>query len=124
MQFNFSGVVDADKRYPIHMELVNLQLVKQECTHKIAQNAPDPFVDINDACLDEHPHSLQCSRAQEWSLPCPRLELEQAEERISRLRLQYHLTACALRPESADGLFTFNGYAQDGYIYDLKWVPS
>lgn len=101
------------------MEEVDAKNVMTGCQVIIDQK-PDVF-DINDACLDENIHSSQCLLAMtEWSQTCPLLEAQKATERLRRLPLRYLLTNCALDPERANGLFTFEGFKQDGPIYSIK----
>lgn len=120
IKFEFAGVVELNGRYPIQMEWVQSDNVKRRCLDKIERHMED-CVDINDSCQDGYTHSSRCLIAmEEWSQPCRRVEAELAEERLRLLRLRCSLTEYALQPENADGMFTFEGFAQDGCIYDVK----
>lgn len=56
---------------------------------------------------------------EEWSQPCIQVRAQEAQKRLTRLQIRYLLTKCANRPDEADGIFTFEGFAQDSCIYNM-----
>lgn len=119
--FQFLTIADHNQRYPIHMEPVHIQTVTAQCQDAIEMQSKSTSIDINDVCIDDNIHSSQCQISmEEWSQPCLRLEAERANDRLQLLNLRYCLTNCALYPEEANGLFSFQGFEQDGPIYSLK----
>jgi hypothetical protein len=95
--------------------------VSEECEKIIARYPTGPYLDINDACLDDYHHSGQCIVGmEEWSQPCIRVDAEKAEQRRNRLLFLSHLKDCARDPARANGLRTLEGLAQESCIYDTK----
>ena len=124
-QFQFAGVVEPDRRYPIRMDPVKPDNVSEECEKIIARHPTGPYFDINDVCLDDYHHSDQCLIGmEEWSQPCIRVDAEKAEERRNRLLFLSLLKDCARDTARASGLYTLEGLAQESCIYDTKYFPS
>lgn len=123
IQFQFAGVVEPDRRYPIHINPVNLNNVSKECEEIISRHPADPDFDFDDVCLDEYMHSNQCIIGMKLgSQPCIQVAAERAEQRLNRLLFLRHLKECAQDPSSANGLHTLEGFAQKSCIYDIKYL--
>lgn len=122
MQFQFVGVIEPDRRYPIRIYPVNPDEVTEECEKIIAKHPTGPHFNINDVCLDDYHHSDECLIGMEWSQPCIMVEAEKAEQRRNRLLFLSLLKDCARDPAGASGLHTLEGLAQDSCIYDTKYL--
>ncbi|KAI0880727.1 uncharacterized protein GGS22DRAFT_182051 [Annulohypoxylon maeteangense] len=121
VNFHFAGVVEPDGRYPIRMEPVNPDKVSEECEVIIKRHPSGPYIDINDACLDDYCHNDECRINMEvWSQPCIRIDAEKAEERRNRLQFLPLLKECGRASARANGLQTMEGLAQESCIYDTK----
>lgn len=95
--------------------------VSEQCEKIIAIHPTGPYLDINDACLDDYSHSRQCLIGmEEWSQQCIRVNAEKAEQRRKGLLFLSHLKDCARDPTRANGLRTLEGLAQESCIYDIK----
>lgn len=121
-QFQFSGVMEQDGRYIIHMEPVNLERVAEECDRAISsQLAAAASEDFDNMCSDEKYHTNQCRIGmEEFGLLCIKVEAERAELRRNRLHFLSQLKDCAQEPTKANGLKTLEGWAQESCIYNTK----
>ncbi|XEV01629.1 hypothetical protein FSHL1_006916 [Fusarium sambucinum] len=126
VNFQFDGVVEANGRYPIYMEPVNVGEILEECKTTIARHPTGPYFYSNEACIDGIygiEHSDECIIGmQEFSQPCIRSAADEAEKRLRKLRFLSHLKDCARNPKKADGLNTLEGMAQESCIYHIKYV--
>ncbi|KAH7019520.1 hypothetical protein EDB80DRAFT_204101 [Ilyonectria destructans] len=123
VNFQFAGVVEPDGRYPIQMDPVKPDHVREECEEIIARHPTGPDLDINNACLDGDNHSDRCLIGmEEWFQPCIRVDAEKATQRHQRLLFLSHLKDCARDPARANGLHTLEGLAQESCIYDTKYL--
>ncbi|KAJ3544952.1 hypothetical protein NM208_g2759 [Fusarium decemcellulare] len=105
VNFQFSGFVDPDGRYPIKMDPVKPDNVLVDCERIIARHPTGPYFDIDNVCLDEYHHSNECLIGMEhWSQPCIRVDAEKAEQRRNRLLFLSLLKDCARDPMGANGL--------------------
>jgi hypothetical protein len=108
------------------MNPIDLENVLEECEKAIARHPigkTDRSFDFNDACSDKYGHSEICQlRMEEWHQPCSKDEAEKAEQRRKRLLFLPLLKECARNLVRANGLYIFEGLAQESYIYDIKYV--
>ncbi|KAI1274443.1 hypothetical protein F5Y07DRAFT_214054 [Xylaria sp. FL0933] len=115
--FQFLGVVDAKSRYPISMMPVDGERVKRECEDTLGR----PLADDDDLpCMAPHWHTEQCETVMEWKFPCIYEQAEDAKQRLKKIRFRDVLRKCALKPETARGLYSFEGFEQESCLYDLE----
>ncbi|KPA40519.1 hypothetical protein FLAG1_06600 [Fusarium langsethiae] len=121
VNFQFAGAADADGRYPIYMEPLNLEDISENCMKAIARHPTSPGFDGNDACQGGSHHSDQCIAGMEDDFqPCIRIKAEEAEQRRKKFLFVSHLKECARDPQKANGLHSLEGRAQESCIYDIK----
>ena len=102
---------------------MKLENVLGECQKIIARHPTGPCFDIDDICLDDYHHSIQCLIGmEEWDQPCIRVDAEKAEQHRNRLLFLSLLKNCARDPARANGLHTLDGLAQESCIYDTKYL--
>lgn len=123
MQFQFLSEIEKGREYRIHVDSIDISEIVAECRDTIKKQPVHPWIDYDDACLDDNIHSDKCWLGMaEYDQPCVRIEAEKAELRLGRLHLRYSLKEYALRPETANGLglglSTFDGFASRRLIYD------
>ncbi|KAI1418926.1 hypothetical protein F5Y12DRAFT_780570 [Xylaria sp. FL1777] len=118
--FQFLGVVDAGRRYPICMMPVDLASVERQCRKQV-----DKFLryyDPDDPSYMCTPiwHVRECPVSNDISQPCIYELAEAARQRLKRIPFRYILRDCALRPEIARGLDSLeDGVEQESCIYNF-----
>ncbi|KAK5652267.1 hypothetical protein OQA88_10615 [Cercophora sp. LCS_1] len=115
----FDGRVGPNDRFFGLIEPVDLEKTKEEC-HEAIKNCPVPG-DWNgwDECggAGEY-HTDECQMVMDHAQSeCLAVAAEKARERLKRMRLLYLLKQCARDPDSANGLKTLLGMAQESCIY-------
>ncbi|PTD07681.1 hypothetical protein FCULG_00007204 [Fusarium culmorum] len=119
--FQFGGVVESDRRYPIYMEPANLEDISEKCNQAIARHPTDSYFDLDQICLDDREHSDECLIGMwEWSQPCIKVEAEKAEQRLKQPLFLSRLKDCTRDPMKVNGLDSLKGMAQDTCIYEIK----
>lgn len=123
IQFQFAGFVEPDGRYLICITPIDFKNVSEECEKIIARYPTNPSFHYNVTCPGDNEHSEECQiMMEEWGQPCIKDQVEKAERRLKRLRFRPQLKECARNPASANGLYTLEDLAQEGCIYDVKYV--
>lgn len=123
MQFQFAGVVESDRHYPIQVESVQTEKVLEECEKIIARHPTGPYFEIDKGCDGDY-HSEKCRIGLSWDQPCIRVDAEEAKHRRKGLILLSCLKDCARDPARADGLCTLKGLVQESSIYDMKYSST
>ncbi|KAK0753009.1 hypothetical protein B0T18DRAFT_395806 [Schizothecium vesticola] len=114
----FDGRVGPNDRFFGLIEPVDLEKTKEECYQAI-KNYPviGDWNGWND-CNDGGHHTEECEMAMEHAgSECLKVAAEKAEERLTQMQLRYLLKQCARDPDSANGLKTLRGMAQESCIY-------
>ncbi|KAI1347709.1 hypothetical protein F5Y01DRAFT_329247 [Xylaria sp. FL0043] len=115
--FQFLGIVDAKSRYPISMMPVDGERVKRECEDILGK----PLADGDgETCMAPDWHTQDCENAMEWKFPCIYKQAEDAKQRLKKIRFPDVLRKCALNPETARGLYSFEGFEQGSCIVYLE----
>lgn len=119
-QFRFAGLVEPDGRFPIQMELLNLDEIREKCQKiraKVGLYVPGD--DEWDECFNGY-HTDECVRNREWIQTCIQVAAEEAKQCLERLPSVPLLTACGQDPWKANGLRTLEGMAQGSCIYGTR----
>jgi len=117
LQIKFDGRVGPNDRFLGLIETVDLEKTEENC-HQAIKDLPVAG-DWNgwDECCKGY-HINECRRAMEAvRSECLTVAAEKARERLKRMHLGYLLKQCARDPDSANGLETLRGIAQESCIY-------
>ncbi|KAI0537843.1 hypothetical protein GGR58DRAFT_470079 [Xylaria digitata] len=111
VNFQFLGVVDVGERYPICMMPVDCEEVKSLYQARLDAMTRDSGVrDMDDLDYDD-----MCNFAHDDTDDLD----DDPEERLKRIPFQYILKGCALKPETANGLYSLEGFLQDSCMYEV-----
>ncbi|KAK3382139.1 hypothetical protein B0T24DRAFT_516770 [Lasiosphaeria ovina] len=115
----FDGRVGPNDRFFGLIEPVDLEKTKEKC-HQAIENCPvaGEWNDWDECDPARKPHADECQTAMDYSgSECLTVAAEKAKERLKRMHLRYLLKQCARDPNSANGLKTLLGMAQESCIY-------
>jgi len=119
LQIKFDGRVSPNDRFFGLIEPVDLEKTKEKC-HQAIKKCPVAEEwngwDECDGAGEYHTDECQTAMEHVWS-ECLTVAAEKAEERLERMHLRYLLKQCARDPDSANGLKTLRGMAQESCIY-------
>ncbi|KAH7130098.1 hypothetical protein B0J11DRAFT_243963 [Dendryphion nanum] len=114
VKFQFTGVVEKEGRFPVHIHPINVDEVRQKADDTIAQ---EPSHDFGENCDDYGYHSNACDIGMDvLSLPCIKDQINAARQQKKRLGCLHQLKDCVRDPWSANGLRTLEGIAQESFV--------
>ncbi|KAJ6006656.1 hypothetical protein N7451_004600 [Penicillium sp. IBT 35674x] len=118
-KFQFVGVEDEDGIFPIFgLTPVDEEKLRKEADNIIASAPTETDVEYGNDCMGDW-HSTKCPAYLEPCSPCILDMAEEARQRKRRLGMLFLLKHCAREPQTANGLGTLEGMAQEACIYDL-----